>query len=122
MIQTFLNEFIHKIITNFSLKKSNIEYLKMSGTGKVIIRGRITAIRDGEKRISRSFTYGYMILTVQTKNALYFVLVNSSKINSYGFLPRIGQKILAEGIKSPSRDGFHDFSLSHLSTLEHIEE
>ena len=94
----------------------------MSGTGRVIIRGRITDIRDGEKRISRSFTYGYMILTVQTKTALYSVLVDSSKINMYGFLPRVGHMILAEGIKSPSRDGFHDFSLSHLSTLEHIEE
>ncbi|MFX0033536.1 MAG: hypothetical protein ACFE8E_07185 [Candidatus Hodarchaeota archaeon] len=94
----------------------------MSGTGRVIIRGRITDIRDGEKRISRSFTYGYMILTVQTKTALYSVLVDSSKINTYGFLPRVGYMILAEGIKSPSRDGFHDFSLSHLSTLEHIEE
>ncbi|MFX1575505.1 MAG: hypothetical protein ACFFB0_22440 [Promethearchaeota archaeon] len=94
----------------------------MSGTGKIIIRGRITAIQDGEKQISRSFIYGYMILTVQTKNALYSVLVDSSKVNAYGFLPRVGHMILAEGIKSPSRDGFHDFSLTHLSTLEHIEE
>ena len=93
----------------------------MSRTGKIIIRGYITAIRNGEKRISRSYTYGYMVLTVQTNNGLYSVLVNSSKINAYGFLPRVGQYILAEGIRSPSRDGFHDYSLSHLSTLEHIE-
>jgi len=93
----------------------------MSRTGKIIIRGYITAIRDGEKRISRGYTYGYMVLTVQTNSGLYSVLVNSSKINSYGFLPRVGQYILAGGIRSPSRDGFHDYSLSHLSTLEHIE-
>ena len=93
----------------------------MSRTGKIIIRGYITAIRNGEKQISRSYTYGYMVLTVQTKAGLYSVLVNSSKINTYGFLPRVGQHILAEGIRSPSRDGFHDYSMSHLSTLEHIE-
>ena len=93
----------------------------MSRTGKVIIRGYITAIRNGEKRISRSYTYGYMVLTLQTNKGLYSVLVNSSKINAYGFLPRLGQYILAEGIRFPSRDGFHDYSLSHLSTLEHIE-
>ncbi len=95
--------------------------MNMSRTGKTIIRGYITAIHNGEKRISRGYTYGYMVLTVHNKDGLYSMLVNSSKINSYGFLPRVGQYILAEGIRSPSRDGFHDYSLSHLSTLEHIE-
>ena len=95
--------------------------VSMSKTGKTIIEGYITAIRDGEKRISRSYTYGYMVLTVQTNSGLFSVLVGTSKLNSYGFLPRVGQYIRAEGIKTPSRDGFHDYSISHLSTLEHIK-
>jgi hypothetical protein len=93
----------------------------LSYKGKKIIRGQITAIRNGEKKISRGYTYGYMILSVQTDNALYSILVSAAKINSYGFLPRVGQYILAEGIRTPSRDGFHDYSMSHLSMLEHIE-
>lgn len=93
----------------------------MSYKGKKIIRGQITAIRNGEKKISRGYTYGYMILSVQTDNGLYSILVSVAKINSYGFLPRVGQYVLAEGIRTPSRDGFHDYSMSHLSMLEHIE-
>jgi hypothetical protein len=76
---------------------------------------------QGEKQISRNYTYGYLVLSVQVGADLYSILVSSSKINSYGFLPRIGQYIHAEGIRSPGRDGFHDYSLSHLSTLEHRE-
>ena len=76
---------------------------------------------QGEKQISRNYTYGYVVLSVQVGPDLYSILVSSSKINTYGFLPRIGQYVYAEGIRSPGRDGFHDYSLSHLSTLEHIE-
>jgi len=94
----------------------------MSYKGKSIIRGQINAIRNGEKRISRSYTYGYMVLSVHTEEGLISILVNSSKIDKYGFLPRVGQWILAEGIKTPSQDGIHDFSMSHLSMLEHIEK
>ena len=93
----------------------------MAYKGKTTIEGRIVEIRGGEKRITRSYTYGYMSLTVRVGTEMYSVLVNSSKINSYGFLPRVGHYIRAEGIKSPSNDGYHDFSMSHLSSLEHIE-
>lgn len=89
--------------------------------GRTIIKGRIIAIQHGEKQMSRSYTYGYMVLTVRTHSELYSVLVNSSKINSYGFLPRVGQAIMIEGIKAPARDGYHDYSMSHVSNLEHIE-
>ena len=93
----------------------------MAYKGKTTIEGRIVEIRGGEKRISRSYTYGYMSLTVRVGIEMYSVLVSSSKINSYGFLPRVGHNIRAEGIKSPASDGYHDFSMSHLSSLEHIE-
>lgn len=93
----------------------------MAYKGKTTIEGRIVEIRGGEKRITRSYTYGYMSLTVRVGTEMYSVLVNSSKIDSYGFLPRVGHYIRAEGIKSPSNDGYHDFSMSHLSSLEHIE-
>ncbi len=93
----------------------------MAYKGKTTIEGRIVEIRGGEKRISRSYTYGYMSLTVRVGIEMYSVLVSASKINSYGFLPRVGHLIRAEGIKSPTNDGYHDFSMSHLSSLEHIE-
>jgi len=87
----------------------------MAYKGKSTIEGRIVEVRGGEKRISRGYTYGYMSIE------MYSVLVSSSKINSYGFLPRVGHYIRAEGRRSPSNDGYHDFSMSHLSSLEHIE-
>jgi hypothetical protein len=93
----------------------------MTFKGKTTIEGRIVEIRGGEKRISRAYTYGYMSLTVRVGIYMYSVLVSASKINSYGFLPRIGHYIRAEGIRSPSQDGYHDYSMSHLSSLEHIE-
>ena len=93
----------------------------MAYKGKTTIEGRIVEIRGGEKRISRSYTYVYMSLTVRVGIEMYSVLVSASKINSYGFLPRVGHFIRAEGIKSPTNDGYHDFSMSHLSSLEHIE-
>ncbi len=93
----------------------------MAYKGKTTIEGRIVEIRGGEKRISRSYTYGYMSLTVRVGIEMYSVLVSASKINSYGFLPRVGYYIRAEGIKSPANDGYHDFSMSHLSSLDHIE-
>jgi len=93
----------------------------MAYRGKIAIEGRIVEIRGGEKRISRAYTYGYLSLTVRVGIEMYSVLVSASKINSYGFLPRVGHYIRAEGIKSPANDGYHDFSMSHLSSLEHIE-
>ena len=93
----------------------------MTFKGKTTIEGRIVEVRGGEKRISRAYTYGYMSLTVRVGKYMYSVLVSSSKINSYGFLPRIGHYIRAEGIRSPSNDGYHDFSMSYLPSLEHIE-
>ena len=93
----------------------------MAYKGKTTIEGRIVEVRGGEKRISRSYTYGYMSLTVRVGIEMYSVLVSSTKINSYGFMPRVGHYIRAEGIKSPANDGYHDFSMSHLSSLEHIE-
>ena len=93
----------------------------MAYKGKTTIEGRIVEVRGGEKRISRSYTYSYMSLTVRVGIEMYSVLVSASKINSYGFMPRVGHYIRAEGIKSPANDGYHDFSMSHLSSLEHIE-
>jgi hypothetical protein len=93
----------------------------MYHSGKIEIKGKIISVRSGEKNIRRGYTYGYMILSVQVDGDMYSVLVDTSKINKYGFLPRVGQYIKTEGLKAPSRDGIHDYSLSHISYLEHIE-
>ena len=93
----------------------------MHSNGKKIIQGRITAIVNGEKRISQSYIYGYMVLSVLTQEGLFSVLVSTAKLNTYGFLPRVGHHILAEGIQTPGRDGYCDYSMSHLSRLTHID-
>jgi len=93
----------------------------MSYKGETTITGQITSIRDGEKRMSRSFTYGYMVLSVLVGTDLYSVLVDTSKINKYGFLPRVGNTVTIVGLKTPSKDGIHDFSMSHVSELIHKE-
>ena len=93
----------------------------MHDSGKITITGQITSIRHGEKRMSRSFTYGYMVLSVLVGSEMYSILVDTSRINEYGFLPRVGQTITAVGIKTPSKDGIHDYSMSHLSELIHTE-
>jgi len=90
-------------------------------SGKNIIKGTIVSIRSGEKKIRRGFIYGYMILSVEVGQDLYSILVDTSKVNKYGFLPRIGQHIQAEGLKAPAHDGIHDFSMSHITYLKHIE-
>ena len=44
---------------------------------------------------------------------------DTSKINKYGFLPRVGHTVTIVGLKTPSKDGIHDFSMSHVSELIH---
>jgi hypothetical protein len=60
-----------------------------------------------------------MILSVQVGADMYSILVDTSKINKYGFLPRVGHYIKTEGLKA--KDGIHDYSMSHITYLEHIE-
>ncbi|MFX1322428.1 MAG: hypothetical protein ACFFAQ_12385 [Promethearchaeota archaeon] len=51
----------------------------------------------------------------------YSVLVNTSKLNQYGFVPKVGQWIRVEGRLSRNQDEFYDPSISHITLLEHIE-
>ena len=93
----------------------------MTTTGLKTIEGRIVEVRNGARKINRTFTYGYMSLRVLVGFEYYSVLVASSKINKYGFIPKVGQWIRAEGRLSGSQDDFYDASLTHLTSLKHIE-
>ncbi|GAG51686.1 unnamed protein product [marine sediment metagenome] len=93
----------------------------MTSAGLKTIEGRIVEVRNGVRKISRSFTYGYMSLRVLVGFEYYSVLVSTSKLNKYGFIPKVGQWIRAEGRLSNSQDDFYDASLSHITSLEHIE-
>ena len=93
----------------------------MSKAGTTTIEGKIVEIRGGEKKMSRSYTYGYMSLRVMVGFEYYSVLVSTSKLNSYGFLPKVGQWIRVTGRLSKPKDDFYDQSLSWISSLEHIE-
>ena len=93
----------------------------MTSTGYKTIEGRIVEVRNGARKISRSYTYGYMSLRVLVGFEYVSVLVSSSKIDKFGFLPKVGQWIRAEGRLSDSNDQFYDISLTHLTSLEHID-
>ena len=93
----------------------------MTSTGITRIEGRIVEIRDGERKITRSYTYGYMSLRVLVGFEYYSVLVSTSKLNQYGFLPKVGQWIRVEGRLSRNQNEFYDASLSHVTLFEHIE-
>ena len=68
----------------------NQVYIEMYRSGKATIKGRIIAIRSGEKQVRRGYTYGYMIISVQVEADTYSVLVDTSKINKYGFYQELG--------------------------------
>lgn len=93
----------------------------MTSTGLTTIEGKIVEVRSGEKKISRSYTYGYMSIRVLAGFEYYSVLVNTSKLTQYGFIPKVGQWIRVEGRLSRNQDEFYDPSLSHITLLEHIE-
>ena len=92
-----------------------------NGDGTTTVEGKIVEVRDGAKKISRTNTYGYRSLRVLVDNEYYSVLVSTSKINQYGFLPKIGQWIQATGRLSTRTDEFYDLSLSHVTRLKHID-
>ena len=93
----------------------------MTSTGLTKIEGRIVEVRNGERKISRTYTYGYMSLRVLVGFEYYSVLVNTSKLNQYGFIPKVGQWVRVEGRLSRNQDEFYDASISHITLLEHIE-
>ena len=102
-----------------NLKKNHDNMMPIPKT--TVIEGKIVEIRDGEKKIDRSYTYGYMSLRIQAGNCYYSVLVNTAKLNAFGFLPKVGQWIRVEGLLTRSKDEMYDPSISHISTLKHIE-
>lgn len=93
----------------------------MTSTGLTTIEGKIVEVRAGERKISRSYTYGYMSLRVLVGFDYYSVLVSTSKLNHYGVIPKLGQWIRVEGRLSRNQDELYDPSISHITFLEHIE-
>lgn len=93
----------------------------MNSPGEITIEGVVVEVRDGSKKIRRSYTYGYRSLRVQVEFDYYSVLVNTSKLNEFGFLPKVGQWIRVTGRLSKSKDDFYDPSISWVSDLQHIE-
>ena len=94
---------------------------KMTRSGFTEIEGKIVEVRSGEKQIRRGYTYGYMSIRVLVGYEYYSVLVDTSKLNQYGFLPRVGQYIRVEGFLSRPKNGIYDPSITRVTALEHIE-
>ena len=93
----------------------------MTNHGNISVEGKIVEVRDGSKKVSRSYTYGYRTLRIMVGFEYYSVLVNTQKLSKYGFLPKVGQWVKVEGRLFPSSDGFYDASIKYVSVLKHIE-
>ena len=93
----------------------------MKNSGEVTIEGVVVEVRDGSKKIRRNYTYGYRSLRILVDFDYYSVLINTSKLNEFGFLPKVGQWIRVTGRLSRSKDDFYDPSISWVSQLQHID-
>ncbi len=93
----------------------------MKNPGEITVEGLVVEVRDGSKKIRRNYTYGYRSLRVQVEFDYYSVLVNTSKLNKFGFIPKVGQWIRVTGRLSQSKDDFYDPSISWISQLQHID-
>jgi len=89
--------------------------------GTVTIEGKITEVRDGSSKINRSYTYGYRPLRVLVGHDYYSVLIATSKLNKYGFLPKVGHWIRVTGRLSLQQDDLYDPSIKYVTQFEHIE-
>ena len=47
--------------------------------------------------------------------------MSTSKLNEYGFLPKVGHWVRVMGVLSKDQNDFHDPSISRVSRLEHID-
>lgn len=86
----------------------------------VVVEGKIVSVTDGEKRMNKGFTYGYRSLRVKAWDGFYSVLVDASKFNKFGFIPKEGQWIKVEG-KLFQPKGDYDPSIKFVKSLVHIE-
>jgi len=93
----------------------------MNNPGEITIEGVVVEVRDGSKKIRRNYTYGYRSLRILVDFEYYSVLLNTAKLNEFGFLPKVGQWIRVTGRLSKSKDDFYDPSISWISDLQHIE-
>ena len=93
----------------------------MKNSGEVTIEGVVVEVRDGSKKIRRNYTYAYRSLRILVDFDYYSVLINTSKLNEFGFLPKVGQWIRVTGRLSRSKDDFYDPSISWVSQLQHID-
>ena len=57
---------------------------------EVVMEGKIVEVRNGAKKITRSYTFGYLSIRIQVGFEYYSVLVKSTEINRFGFLPKVG--------------------------------
>lgn len=93
----------------------------MNNPGEITLEGVVVEVRDGSKNIRRNYTYGYRSLRLLVDFEYYSILINTAKLNEFGFLPKVGQWIRVTGRLSKSKDDFYDPSISWVSNLQHID-
>lgn len=93
----------------------------MNNPGEITVEGVVVEVRDGSKKVRRNYTYGYRSLRILVDFEYYSVLLNTAKLNEFGFLPKVGQWIRVTGRLSKSKDDIYDPSISWVSQLQHID-
>lgn len=86
------------------------------------VRGKISHISDGEKRMNQAYVYGYLSITVEVTYAeRYSVLIPSSKIDKFGFMPKRNMWVRVKGTLSYPDNELYDPSIKYVKEFEHIE-
>lgn len=88
----------------------------------ITIEGKIVSVNDGETRINKGYTHGWMSLRVKVGRSFYSVSFATRKFNTFGFIPKAGHWVRVTGKLILPKDDYYDPSIKHVSKLEHIEE
>lgn len=88
---------------------------------EIDIRGKITAVEDGEKKINSNFTAGYRSLRIKVGRKYYRVFLSNSQINKYGVLPKEGMWVHIAGILKLPENEYFDPVIKNFKIFEHTD-
>jgi len=89
---------------------------------RIKIKGKVTEVGSGSKKLSKTKAYNYISVVIQVKyNESYLIFINYDNIEKYGFMPERNMLVLVEGIKSKD-DRYNYPIIRNLSEFRHIEK
>jgi len=87
----------------------------------ITVEGKVVDVSDGEYRINKGYTHGYLSMRVKVDHKFYTASFSTNKFNKFGFIPKTGHWVRLTGKLFPGKDGY-DPSIKWITKLEHIEE